>query len=128
MPDSKQARAEPTNARNCNAFKIMNVEWASSFESLVNYMNDETATMQKMVSISDLLVAVSHQLLTKGKSIAAMDQISYCRDSLDLAQTTSKCPPITNAEDFIHAPNRNSHNNPSGHTNDRSNGRPPMGL
>lgn len=106
----------------------MNIESLASFESLVDCISDGTLTLQRFLTISERLGAVSNQSWTALTPTTALYQINYCRACLERACMESKCPHINHLETFTCARNRFFHKKRSGHTSNNANGHSPIGL
>lgn len=86
--ESGQSGPESTSAPNLNARNTMSFESASSFESIVDFVNDGTITSQQPLVILERIMDVSDQLWTDLTWTAAMDQVHYCKTCLVWAQMT----------------------------------------
>lgn len=74
----------------------MNVESASSFESLGDNVNNGALIMQQLLAPSEQIGAASDQSVTDLVSIDSTDHLNYCEACLDHTHPTSKGPYIIN--------------------------------
>lgn len=82
-PDSEQSRPEQTNMRFHDACNIINSNSALSFESVAKWVYDITITLQRLLAISERLMAVSFHSSTYLMSATVLDEVSYCSVCLD---------------------------------------------
>lgn len=68
----------------CN---IINIESTSSFEIMVDCVNDGKLRSQKLVAISERLLASAKNLSTDLTPTTALDQAKYCKVGLERAHT-----------------------------------------
>lgn len=106
----------------------MNVESASSSESLADHVNDRTYWRQQLLAISKRLMAVTHHSPTDLTWTTATGQVSCCRAFLYQSDTTLKSWLINSPDTFICVSNTTFPNRPRGRTNERPNGRSPIGM
>lgn len=126
--ESVHSRPEHTNACNRNSRRIMNVESASSYERLIESVNNRDLTLQQLLTIAERLMAASDQSPTDLTSTTVMDQIPFCRVCLNRAHKTLKCLHNGCPETFIGVRNGNFRSRPSGRTNNRRSGHAVMDL
>lgn len=124
---SVQYRLERTNARKQNERNIIIVKSASSFESLVQCVNNGALTPQLLL-ISEQLGTTFNQLWTYVTCTTSRDWINDDKVCLVQPHMKSKCPYISHLRTSIHMHNRYYHNPQKGCTNDRLNGSPRIGL